>query len=111
METSRFELIHHYDKYLSDLLSDPEAENYMLQVYHYLELMEPGTRLNLNAEGDKLMWLLVTVGTFLDTADPEHEYELNNDYTKLRRKLPRKIPAIRESTNLHSFGRNPKPRI
>lgn len=111
METSRFEYVRHCDQYLPALLDNPEAERYMRQVYHYLELMRPGTRINLNAEGDKLMWLLVTVGTFLDTADPEHEYELNNDYTKLRRKLPRKIPAIRESTNLHSFGRNPKPRI
>ena len=47
METSRSEYIRHYERYLSDLLDGGEAEKYVRQVYDYLELMKPGTRLNL----------------------------------------------------------------
>lgn len=85
METSRSEYIRHYDRYLADLLDDGPTERYIRQVYDYLELMQPGTRLNLQAEGEKLKWLLVTVGAFLAAQDHWMDYELNDDYTKLRR--------------------------
>ena len=85
METSRSEYIRHYDRYLNELLDGGAAERYIRQVYDYLELMPPGTRLNLNAEGDKLKWLLVTVGAFLNAGEHWMDYELNDDYTKLRR--------------------------
>ena len=88
MEKLRSEYIHHYERYLHDLLDGREAEKYVSQVYDYLELMEPGTRLNLRAEGDKLKWLLVTVGAFLASGDHWKDYELNDDYTKLRKKPP-----------------------
>lgn len=87
METSRSEYIRHYDRYLHDLLDGGEAEKYVRQVYDYLELMEPGARLNLRAEGDRQKWLLVTVGAFL-AARGHEDYELNDDYTKLRKRKP-----------------------
>ena len=87
METSRSEYIRHYERYLSDLLDGGEAEKYVRQVYDYLELMKPGTRLNLSAQGERLKWMLVAVGAFL--AGRGHEdYELNDEYTKLRRQVP-----------------------
>lgn len=87
METARSEYIQHYERYLPALLDGSETEKYVRQVYDYLELMEPGTRLNLRAEGDKLKWLLVAVGAFL-AARGHEDYELNDDYTKLRRRVP-----------------------
>lgn len=87
METSRSEYIRHYERYLPDLLDGGEADKYIRQVYGYLEQMQPGTRLNLRAEGERLKWMLVAVGAFL--AENGHEdYELNDDYTKLRRQVP-----------------------
>ena len=85
MEASRSELIRHYDRYLDGLLDDGPAERYIRQVYDYLELMPPGTRLNLRAEGDKLKWLLVAVGAFLAAGDHWMDFQLNDDYTRLRR--------------------------
>lgn len=85
MEDYRSEYICHYDRHLPALLDDREAGRYIHQVYDYLELMKPGTRLNLRAEGDKLKWLLVAVGAFLDAQDHWMDFELNDDYTKLRR--------------------------
>ena len=87
METSRSEYIRHYDRYLHDLLDGGEAEKYILQVYDYLELMKPGTRLNLSARGERLKWMLVAVGAFL-AASGHEDYELNDDYTKLRKRKP-----------------------
>ena len=87
METSRSEYIYHYERYLHDLLDGGEAEKYVRQVYRYLDYMKPGTRLNLQADGKRLKWLLVAVGAFL--AESGHDdYELNDDYTKLRRLVP-----------------------
>lgn len=87
METSRSEYIRHYERYLSDLLDGGEAEKYVRQVYDYLELMKPGTRLNLSARGERLKWMLVAVGAFL-AASGHEDYELNDDYTKLRKRKP-----------------------
>lgn len=87
MEASRSEYIRHYDRYLDELLDDGTAERYIRQVYDYLELMPPGTRLNLQAEGDKLKWLLVTVGAFVNAGDHWMDFQLNDDYTRLRRIL------------------------
>ena len=85
MEEFRSEYVKYYERYLPALLDGGDAERYIRQVYDYLELMPPGTRLNLNAEGDKLKWLLVTVGAFLNAGEHWMDYELNDDYTKLRR--------------------------
>ena len=87
METARSEYIRHYDRYLSGLLDDGEAERYIRQVYDYLELMQPGTRLNLRADGERLKWMLVAVGAFL-AARGHEDYEMNDDYTRLRRLMP-----------------------
>ena len=87
METFRSEYIRHYDRYLHDLLDGGKAEKYIRQVYDYLELMRPGTRLNLHAEGERQKWLLVAVGAFL-AASGHEDYELNEDYTRLRRQQP-----------------------
>lgn len=87
METARSEYIRHYERYLPDLLDGGEAEKYVRQVYDYLEMMKPGSRLNLRAEGERLKWMLVAVGAFLSTRGHE-DYELNDEYTKLRRQVP-----------------------
>lgn len=87
MEISRFDYIRNYDKYLSDLLRDEAASAYMRQVYDYLELMKPNKRINLQASPDKLPWLLVSVGAFLAASDHWIDFELNDDYTKLKRKF------------------------
>lgn len=88
MEAFRSEYTKHYDRYLHQLLADSESGSYIRHVYDYLELMKPGTRLNLTAEGERLKWMLVAVGAFLCAADHWRDFELNDDYTKLRRKLP-----------------------
>lgn len=85
MEEFRSEYIKHYERYLPALMDGGTAERYISQVYDYLELMRPGTRLNLQAEGDKLKWLLVAVGAFMAAQDHWMDFELNDDYTKLRR--------------------------
>ena len=95
METARSEYIRHYDRYLSALLDDGEAERYIRQVYDYLELMQPGTRLNLRADGGRLKWMLVAVGAFL-AARGHEDYELNDDYTRLRRLVPWKSSKERQ---------------
>lgn len=85
MENSRSEYIRHYDRYLDELMDGGAAERYICQAYKYLEQMRPGTRLSLQAEGDKLKWLLVAVGAFVNAEDHWIDYQLNDDYTKLRR--------------------------
>lgn len=86
MEIFRSEYIRNYDKYLSDMLRNNTAAEYIHQVYDYLELMKPNTRINLQATSDKLPWLLVAVGAFLAASDHWVDFELNDDYTKLKRK-------------------------
>ena len=86
MENFRSEYIRHYDRYLSGFLADETAERYIRQVYDYLELMKPGTILHLNAPEDKLPWMLVAVGAFLPAGDHWLDYDLNDDYTKVRRR-------------------------
>ena len=70
---------------------------YAKKVITCLDTMEPGSILHLQAEEEKLSWLLVTVGVFM--AEGEHwiDYELNDDQTKLRRNyVPEKFrKAIR----------------
>lgn len=87
MENSRFELIRYYDTMLPDLMVTPGFYEYAIEVYNYLEIMKPGTILNLQATGDKFRWLLVTTGAFLAAQDHWMDFELNDDYTRLRRKF------------------------
>lgn len=83
---SRFDYIKHYERYLPEMLADEQASAYIHQVYDYLEMMKPATVLNLQADEDKLPWMLVAVGTFLPAQEHWMDFELNDDYTKLRRK-------------------------
>lgn len=69
------------------MMATPGYYEYALEVYNYLELMKPSTILNLQATEDKLPWLLVTTGAFLAAQDHWMDFELNDDYTKLRRKF------------------------
>lgn len=87
MTNSRSEYIRNYDRYLSDMLRDETAYRYIKQVYDYLELMKPGTILNLQADPTRLPWMLVACGAFLTASDHWIDYELNDDYTKVRRKF------------------------
>ncbi|MCF0254912.1 MAG: hypothetical protein HUK10_01305 [Bacteroides heparinolyticus] len=85
METLRFEHIKHYERYLPGMMREEQAATYIHQVYDYLELMKPDTILNIQADEVKLPWLLVAVGAFLAAQDHWMEFELNDDYTRLRR--------------------------
>jgi hypothetical protein len=87
MEISRFEYIRNYDKYLPDMMKNEMAYNYMHQVYDYLELMETGTTISLHEDTQKLPWLLVACGAFMAASDHWIDFELNDDYTKLRRRF------------------------
>ena len=86
METLRSDYIKHYDRFLPEMLQTEQSASYIRQVYDYLELMKPGTILNLQADKEKLPWLLVAVGAFLPAQDHWMDFELNDDYTRLRRK-------------------------
>ncbi len=86
MDTSRSDYIKHYERYLPEILQIEQAVTYIRQVYDYLEVMKPDTILNLQADKDKLPWMLVAVGVFLPAQEHWMDFELNDDYTKLRRK-------------------------
>lgn len=87
MEAFRSDYIKHYDRFLSEMLQIEPAATYIYQVYDYLEMMKPATILNLQAGKDKLPWMLVAVGAFLAAQEHWMDFELNDDYTRLRRKL------------------------
>lgn len=94
METIRSDYIKHYDRFLPEMLQTEQSAAYIRQVYDYLELMKPGTILKLQADKEELPWMLVAVGAFLPAQDHWMDFELNDDYTRLRRKpLP---PNFRE---------------
>lgn len=98
METFRSDHIKHYEDFLPALLQVEPAVAYIHQVYDYLELMKPGTILNLQADEEKLSWMLVAVGAFLAAQEHWMDFELNDAYTKLRRKyLP---PNFRKAMRL-----------
>lgn len=87
METSRSDLICRYETYLPVMMRVTGFYEYARQVYDYLELMKPGSVLNLQASQEEhLKWLLVTVGAFLAASEHWMDFETNDDYTKLRRK-------------------------
>ena len=86
METLRSDYIRYYDRFLPEMLQTEKAAAYIRQVYDYLELMKPGTILNLQADKEKLPWMLVAVGAFLPAQDHWMDYELNDGCTRLRRK-------------------------
>ena len=98
METPRSDYIEHYERYLPEMLQVEQVATYIRQVYDYLERMKPGTILNLQADKDKLPWMLVAVGAFLPAQEHRMDFELNDDYTKLRRKFlpPNFRKAMRE---------------
>ena len=50
METLRSDYIKHYDRFLPEMLQTEQSASYIRQVYDYLELMKPGTILNLQAD-------------------------------------------------------------
>ena len=87
METARSEYIRHYDSDQSGLMEDGEAKRAIVQVLDDQDLMEPGTRPTVQAGGERLKWMLVAVGAFL-AARGHEDYELNDDYTRLRRLMP-----------------------
>lgn len=88
METFRSEYIQHYDRYLSDLMKDETAAAYMHRAYDYLEMMGDDKVMHLQDDNPKqLQWLLVACGAFLAAGDHWIDYELNDDYTKVRKKF------------------------
>lgn len=84
MEICRFELIEHYDKYLHSYLEDETASKYIQKVYDYLEMMEHRKVLMLQASENKLPWMLVAVGAFINSGNNWRHFELNDDCTKIR---------------------------
>jgi hypothetical protein len=93
----RFDLIQHSDAYAHALMECPESCRYMLRLYRYLEEMRPGQRLKLADAGDKERWMLVTVGEFLRSEAHWRCYELNADYTKIRRTELFPLPPVKET--------------
>lgn len=81
----RSDLIKHSDEYVHALMTNKEASKYMLKLYNFLAEMQPGQRMNLRADGEKLRWMLVTVGEFMRSEGHWRCYDLNADYTKIRR--------------------------
>lgn len=66
-------------------MDTPGYYEYAIQVFDYLETMAPGKVLNLKADDpDKLKWLVVTVAAFLSSGEHWMDYELNDDFTKVR---------------------------
>ena len=53
--------------------------------YNYLETMKPGKVIKLIASEDRIEWLIKTVCLFIASGEHWREYELNADYTKIRR--------------------------
>ncbi len=92
----RSEMIKNYRKYLPDLMETPGFYEYAIQVYNYLEMMEPRKILNLQAEDpEKLKWLLVTVGAFIMSGEHWMDYEINDDWTKIRQTdMPEEFKVI-----------------
>lgn len=86
MKETRSEMICRPETLFPGMMETPGYYDYARQVYDYLEVMEPGTILKLQAPEDKLPWLLVTVGIFLAASDHWMDYETDDDYTKLRKK-------------------------
>ena len=78
----RSDLIKHSDEYVHALMTDKEASKYMLKLYNFLAEMQPGQRMNLRADGEKLRWMLVTVGEFMRSEGHWRCYDLNADYTQ-----------------------------
>jgi hypothetical protein len=82
----RSEHIKNYRKYLPDLMETPGFYEYAIQVFNYLEMMEHRKILNLQADDPvKLQWLRVTVGAFITSSDHWMEYEINDDWSKIRK--------------------------
>lgn len=67
-------------EYLHSLMEKPEAVTYMHKVRDFFELMKPGQRVRLKAEGEKQRWLWVVTGAFLCETDHGHRFELDDDY-------------------------------
>lgn len=68
-----------------DLTKIPGFLEYAMPIYNYLETMAPGAVLRLNAPDDKIEWLVKTVCYFIASGNHGLEYELNENYTKIRR--------------------------
>lgn len=83
---TRFEYIKDYEQYLPTMMETDQSAVYIRQVYDYLELMDVNTKIKLQADSEKLPYLLVAVGAFLNAQDHWMDFELNDDYTWLRRK-------------------------
>lgn len=70
---------------IKELLDVPGFYEYAMPVYNYLETMKPGKVIKLIASEDRIEWLIKTVCLFIASGEHWREYELNADYTKIRR--------------------------
>lgn len=70
---------------IKDLMNTPGFYEYAMPIYNYLETMKPGTVLKLVASEDRIEWMIKTVCIFISSGEHWREYELNGDYTKVRR--------------------------
>ena len=66
--------------YLPELMNDKQASDYMIRAYDFFEKMKPGTRVSLQTEVPKQIWLCVAAGAFLCDGDHGHRYVLDDDY-------------------------------
>lgn len=86
MEKHRFEYVNNWRHYLHELIKEDDQYRYMRNVYDYLEMLEPGSRMVISTDEQHMKMLLVCVGVFMDSGLHWLEFELNDDYTKIRRK-------------------------
>lgn len=76
----RRQYIVNWNRHLPGLMDNPEAVAYMMRVRDFCELMQPGQKLRLLAEGPKQHWLWVAIGAFLCEGSHGDRYELDDDY-------------------------------
>ena len=70
------------------MMNIPGYYEFAMQVYNYLELMQPGTTLFLDKyAGEKLIWIIKTICLFISDSDHWIDYEFNDTYTKVRRRI------------------------
>lgn len=75
---------------LRDLMQVEGFYEFAINVYNYFETMKPGTMVRLNSHtGTKLEWVIKTACLFIVSGDHFTEYDISEDFTRLRRRIVR----------------------
>lgn len=82
---NRSDYLLHSNSEISQLLKEEGFHEYALGVMNVLEQMKPGSVIRLEAPEDRLRWLIKSVCIFILESNHWREYDMNKDYTKVRR--------------------------